>query len=66
MTTGPAAQVVDRLLAHLRPALEDHGEWDEVSGLVERTVAGGNGAARQRAAHPRSHDFGEVIALLWA
>lgn len=31
-----------------RPDLEDHGEWDEASSLVARTLEQGNGARRQR------------------
>jgi len=66
MATAPAAEVVGRLLVHLRPALEDQGDWDEVHGLVSRTVAEGNGATRQRAAYDRRGDFADVIALLRA
>ncbi len=64
--TAPAREVVDTLLSHLRPALEDHGEWQEVSGLVEGTLAHGNGASRQRAAYARRQDFGDVIGIVHA
>lgn len=64
--TAPASAVVDRLLAHVRPALEAAGDWDEVSGLVERTMAGGNGAVRQRAALTRRGEMADVLALLLA
>ena len=64
--TAPAGEVVERLLAYLRPALEEHGEWDEVSAHVARTVAGGGGAARQRAAFARRGDLDDVLALLLA
>jgi glutamate---cysteine ligase / carboxylate-amine ligase len=64
--TAPAAAVVDRLMAHLRPALESAGDWDEVNGLVERTMAGGNGAVRQRAAFARRGEMADVLALLLA
>ena len=64
--TAPAAEVVDRMLGHLRPALEAAGDWDEVSGLVERTMAGGNGAVRQRAALARRGEMADVLALLLA
>ena len=37
-----------RFLDRLRPALVDLGDWDEVSELVERVLAGGTGADRQR------------------
>ena len=62
--TAPAREVVDRLLRHLRPALEEDGDWDEVSALVSRALAGGNGAARQRAALYRRGDMADVLALL--
>ena len=66
MTTAPAAEVVGRLLAHLRPALQAQGDWDEVRGLVTRTLAEGNGATRQRAAYDRRGDFADVMAILRA
>ena len=64
--TAPAGAVVDRLLAHLRPALEAAGDWDEVNGLVERTLACGNGAMRQRAALACRGEMADVLALLLA
>ncbi|MGH9265487.1 MAG: carboxylate-amine ligase [Acidimicrobiales bacterium] len=62
--TAPARQVVDRLLAHVRPALEEGGDWDEVSALVERALRGGNGAVRQRAALAAGGDLDDVLQLL--
>ena len=64
LRTAPAREVVDGLLAHLRPALEEDGDWDEVHGLVERVMVDGNGAARQRAALARRGEINDVIALL--
>ena len=64
--TAPAGAVVDRLLGHVRPALEAAGDWDEVNGLVERSMAGGNGAMRQRAALARRGEVADVLALLLA
>ena len=64
--TAPAAEVVDRLLGHLRPALEAGGDWDEVSQLVDRALRGGNGAVRQRAALRRGGDMKDVLRLLRA
>jgi carboxylate-amine ligase len=60
----PAVEAVQALAAHLRPALEEHGDWEEVTALVELTLARGNGAARQRAAYARSGDLGQVVDLL--
>jgi carboxylate-amine ligase len=62
--TAPAGEVVERLLAHIRPALEAAGDWDEVRALVDRTLAGGNGALRQRAALAQRGDMADVLALL--
>ena len=62
--TAPAREVVDRLLAHVRPALEEDGDWEEVSSLVDRGLAGENGAVRQRAAFARRGQMGDVLALL--
>jgi carboxylate-amine ligase len=50
----PAAERVAQLLAFARPALEEAGEWDEVSALVAATLAGGTGARRQREAYART------------
>ena len=47
-TRRPAAEMVDRLLDHLRVDLENHHEWDEVSGMVAWVLREGNGAQRQR------------------
>ena len=47
-TALPARRLIDRFLERLRPALEDAGDWDEVSGLVGRVLADGTGADRQR------------------
>lgn len=59
---APAPDVVRKLLAHVRPALERGEEWDTVSGLVDETFARGNGAMRQRAARDRSGDLAGVVA----
>lgn len=46
----PAREVVAALLDHLRPALEELGDWDLVSGGVEAILRRGNSAERQLAA----------------
>jgi len=51
-------------LAEIRPALEAAGDWDEVSALVERAMARGKGAVRQRAAFDRRGEMADVLALL--
>ena len=64
--SAPATDVVNALLAFVRPALEEAGEWDEVSGLVARTLARGNGARRHRAAFDRAGRFEDVVDLVVA
>ncbi len=55
----PAGDLVERLLAFLRPDLEEHGEWEDVAGLVRQQVERGSGARRQREAAER----GGVVAV---
>jgi len=50
------------LLRHVTPALEAAGDLDEVHALLDRTLACGTGADRQRAAH--RGDLAEVVDLL--
>jgi carboxylate-amine ligase len=65
-TTAPAVDVVQALLAHLRPALEEDGDWEEVGAILDRVLHGGNGAVRQRAAFARRGDLDDVLQLLLA
>ncbi|MFH9548412.1 glutamate--cysteine ligase [Streptomyces sp. NPDC017435] len=44
----PAAQVVRKLLARLRPALEAHGDWHTVRELADQALADGSAADRMR------------------
>jgi carboxylate-amine ligase len=45
----PTRTHVRALMKFLQPALDEFGDWDTVSGSVERTLAEGTGADRQRA-----------------
>jgi carboxylate-amine ligase len=63
---APAAEVVEALLAFVRPALEGRGEWEEVSALVRQTLARGNGARRQREAFARAGRLEDVVDLIVA
>jgi carboxylate-amine ligase len=54
-------EMARRLLAYLRPALEEEGEWEQVRELVERVLADGNGAVRQRRALRSSGGFAGVV-----
>ncbi len=62
----PAGEVVDTVLAYVRPALEEQGDWGEVSALVRETRARGNGARRQRAAYRRAGRPEDVVDLIVA
>lgn len=62
----PAREAVEKFLAFLRPSLEGHGEWAEVSALARETVERGTGAARQRAAYERSGSLEDVVDLIVA
>ena len=61
---APAGEVVAALVRHVRPALERFGDWEEISGLVDRTLTQGNGASRQREALAREDELAAVLALL--
>jgi carboxylate-amine ligase len=60
----PATDAINALLDHVRPALEAEGDWDEIRTLVAALLAGGSGAARQRAAFLRTGRLDDVIDLI--
>jgi glutamate---cysteine ligase / carboxylate-amine ligase len=62
-TPVPAGQLIRRLLAELRPALEASDDWEQVIGLAEAALARGSSAARQRAAYA-SGGLQEVVDTL--
>jgi len=57
----PAADLVQSLLAFVRPALEEAGDWDEVSELTAEVLRGGNGAMRQRAVFAETNSLEAVV-----
>ncbi|HEV2088244.1 MAG TPA: hypothetical protein VGR21_08030, partial [Cryptosporangiaceae bacterium] len=59
-----APDMVETLLGFLRPALEEHGEWDTVSELVHQVMQRGTGAALQRRAWERGHRLEDVVDLV--
>jgi carboxylate-amine ligase len=63
-TAAPARELIGRLLERLRPALEDLGDWDEVSGLVGRTLSDGTAADRQRRVWAATGDLRAVLDLV--
>lgn len=60
----PAQVLIEKMLAHLRPALEENRDWEEVSEIVRATLSRGNGAARQRTAFRRADNFEDVVDLI--
>jgi len=62
----PAREFVGRFLDRLRPALEAHGDWDEISGLVARVLDGGTGADRQRRVLAETGDLCAVLDFIVA
>jgi carboxylate-amine ligase len=60
----PAAQAVRQLAVSLRPQLEELGDWHDVEGLLEQTLARGNSADRQRAAYAERGELDDVVDLV--
>jgi carboxylate-amine ligase len=61
----PAREVLASLLRVLRPTLENSGDWELVSELVQASLARGSSAARQRQAFAAG-GLDEVVDLLLA
>ena len=57
----PAPDLLHTLLEFVRPALEEHGEWGLVCGLIKRVLAEGTGAARQRRACESGRHLEDVV-----
>nr|BBH89943.1 putative glutamate--cysteine ligase 2 [Thermosporothrix sp. COM3] len=57
----PAYQLVEKLLARIRPSLELFGDWDAVTRQVEKVLREGNGAKRQRRVYQRNHHLEAVV-----
>ncbi|HVF54623.1 MAG TPA: carboxylate-amine ligase [Pyrinomonadaceae bacterium] len=57
----PAREMVEKLLAYLRPSLEEYGEWDEISALVHEVLDRGTGAARQRQTFALNEKLEDVV-----
>jgi carboxylate-amine ligase len=60
----PAREVIEQLLAFTRPALEEVGDWEEVSALARETLGHGNGANRQRRTYERTGRLEDVVGML--
>ncbi|MDQ0674054.1 carboxylate-amine ligase [Pseudarthrobacter siccitolerans] len=73
LTSRPssALAVVNTLLNHIRPALEDSGDLDRVEALIDDLLAAGTGAVRQLEVLHRTGELQDVVAdaincTLWA
>ena len=62
----PAPDLVRALLEHVRPVLQQRGEWEEVAALAEALLARGTSARRQRQALQRGRPQADVVAGLVA
>ncbi|MFI7520821.1 glutamate--cysteine ligase [Micromonospora globbae] len=64
LTTGdvrPAWDLLERFVERVRPALERHGDWDDVADLLGGLRRHGTGAARQRAVFARTGRLADVV-----
>ncbi len=64
--SAPASEAVEAMLVDLRDALEEAGDYDEVSSLVGATLQRGNGASRQRAVFARTGHLQDVVDYIVA
>jgi carboxylate-amine ligase len=60
----PAREMIENLLAFVRPALEEVGDWEDVSMLVCDALEHGNGARRQRRVYERAGKLEDVVDTL--
>lgn len=58
----PVSRLLDAMVEHVKPALIVTGDVDLVRAGVDRVLAVGNGAMRQRSAWDRRHDVRDVVA----
>jgi carboxylate-amine ligase len=65
-TACPARDAVEALLLHVRPELEERGEWATVDGLATALLARGTSARRQRATLEQGGDLRAVVAAVVA
>ena len=61
-----APEMIEKLLTYVRSALDEYGEWKEISALVRQVLAKGTGAARQRAAYAQSGTLEGVVDFVVA
>jgi glutamate---cysteine ligase / carboxylate-amine ligase len=61
MKPAPAGHVVDALVDHVRPALDEAGDLEAVRRLLGQLRERGNGAALQRAAYAETGQLRDVV-----
>ncbi|HWB71925.1 MAG TPA: glutamate--cysteine ligase [Egibacteraceae bacterium] len=64
--TVSAGERVRQLLAYVRPALEEEGDWEEIASLIEALLLGGTSSERQRRAYTRRGRAEDVVDHLVA
>jgi carboxylate-amine ligase len=62
----PAHELIAKLLEFVRPALEEHDDWDEIQSLTDDVLKQGNGAMRQCAAWHKHGRLEDVVDLVVA
>jgi carboxylate-amine ligase len=60
----PARQLIEMLLAFVRPALEAFGEWDEVAAIARQVLQQGTSATRQRQVFQQRGKLTDVVDYL--
>ncbi len=63
---GPTAELTDRLVGEIRPALEEHSDMPVVTEFLRRLTLRGTGADCQRAAAARSRELAGAVDYLVA
>jgi carboxylate-amine ligase len=63
---APAVEIVEALLDHVRPVLEERGEWETVSGLTKDLFQRGTSAHQQRAWRRQGDDDATIVVKLAA
>jgi carboxylate-amine ligase len=62
----PAVELVQRLVKHAHPALDQSGDFEVVTAWLHGLIKNGTGATRQRAAFARSRSLADVVDHLIA
>jgi len=62
----PAQQVLQQFLDYVTPAMEDLGDREELTGLVEQMQQQGTGAQRQRRVYAQHQRFEDVVDTIVA